>query len=292
MKKLTFAALALAALASCTPEETVPQKNQLMLASGITSRVVENTWEANDDIGVTMTNSSTNATIGTANTQFTTADGGTMGVFSSTTPMYFPTNVDKVDVRAYYPYSSTLENDVLELDMDDKTDLIIGYRDDVSSTSDPITLFFEHVLARVNVTISAGSGITASDLAGATLSLSGTYTRADFTISGYNKGNKSSTTHIDNYAGKEELKLTSTNLTSTGIVIPQDITSSLKVYIDLPAMGTTFVTDLTTTSFNASENHDYFITITREGAVLNGGTITPWGNDTDSSDNNGTATEL
>ncbi len=280
MKKiLLYTYIALAAI-GCTKAPDVSQSgdNVVNITSNITTRVANEQWETNDEIGVYMT-SSTLGDLG-ANVLYITADGS--GNFSSTTPLYYPAS-GEVDIFAYYPWVDGVDLTAYPIDSEAQVDLLIASRDDLTSSSTAVVLSFNHLLSKVSLSIEAGDGLETADLEGLVVKLSGISTTSDFNIL---DPTASSPTNSD-----DELKLTTiiakdsggtaiTNVSSSAIVIPQSLNGAT-LYFATKDYGT-FSATLSIEKFEVGKEYKYTATLNRDGVDLSKANIDSWNETTES----------
>lgn len=118
-----------------------------------------------------------------------TADGH--GGLSGGTAMYFPASGKKVDIYAFHTNATTLteafptsiEHSVAA---DQKggyvsSDLLYAARTGVKRSASAVDLTFYHLLAKVAVVLKPGTGMTATDLDGAVVTIENTRLKATFT---------------------------------------------------------------------------------------------------------------
>lgn len=289
MKKHLLTALALVALASCTKSESVEIEydDELKITSGIATRVVDQTWESGDAIGVYMTEKgSTTAYIGKANTQYSTTSDDTSADFSVVSPdapLYYPQS-GNVDIMAYYPYVSGVTVGAYPLDVTTQTpsksiDLMIATESDVVKSKDDVELTFDHKLSKVVITLAPAdnSGLTINDLKSMSVVLSGTIAKASYELNA---------TTIDfgtNSAAAITLPTAVVGTASaviTAIVIPQKATP--KFTFTLAGTDNYSVTASELTFVGGSE-HNYTIEITKTEAIIKGSTIAGWSDGADES---------
>lgn len=199
MRKQAFICVLLAAvlLPGCSEDgENTPQPTDgrvaLEATSGIrmNTRAYDNTWEAEDAIGIYMLDGG--ATDGDGNHKYTTAETAKTGSFTAAEgqTLYFPVNGDARDFTAYYPYRETLkEGNVYTVDVKNQTpqkdiDLMGAAKVTGKDKNDPKVAFvFTHKLVKLAITIKAdGTSLTDDDLAGTTVSLSNQQTAATYNV--------------------------------------------------------------------------------------------------------------
>jgi hypothetical protein len=132
-----------------------------------TTRAYDATWEDDDQIGVSVvTNSS--ATTG-SNVEYKVeaiAESGSVTFTAASTPITYG-DKNAVDFAAYYPYKNNLQDDgVINITSSD----ITSHRDYMfakgsgKSAKPNVAFRFSHVMSQVVLKISAGTGVSLSDL--------------------------------------------------------------------------------------------------------------------------------
>lgn len=173
---------ALLLLAGCSKDNGMetPESDgrvALQVTSGIETRAIGTAWEKGDAIGIYMLEAGTTDISEEAeNRRYSTADGTSTFATTAGQTIYFPIDGGTVDFRAYYPHRETLTDGVMALDVSSQTDLpaIDLMTAKVASTkaapldkNHPTVAFtFTHRLTKLELNITAGNGISASDLAG------------------------------------------------------------------------------------------------------------------------------
>lgn len=196
-KKLLWSAFLLLVLGACdkttqqvvdNDKQTVVRFTSVVEGNDIT-RAVGSSWAANDQIGVFMKQSGEvlgGAAIvgGGDNISYITKSGD--GNFQSNgTSLEYPSDGSAVDFIAYYPFQSTLDNYIYEVDVTDqskpeKIDLL--YADNLKNrthTSVTGNLQFYHQLSQLILNLSSSDN---TDLSNLTVSISGVKTKADFNL--------------------------------------------------------------------------------------------------------------
>lgn len=209
-RDMAAAVLLCAGLASCSQDD-IPGNPQgeplpggeypLMLTAsvdGIRSRAAgKDAWADGDEIGVRI------GTDGAAGCYKLNADGT---VKEAVTPVYWQ-NSASATVTAWWPYAN--KNGVY---ISDQSNGYAAY-DFLTATAEnqnyqtPVTLNFKHQMAKVKYTLQAGTGITADELATATVSVNGYY-RLSFsqgTLKPYSTGNSWITTYATSSTEGEAL---------------------------------------------------------------------------------------
>ncbi|MFI3316170.1 MAG: fimbrillin family protein [Rikenellaceae bacterium] len=168
MKRVILATLAVAAMVSCTKQESfegaTSAAQEMKFTSGIESRVDGNEWELGDKIGIVCIDDSA-MEVWAANIAYKADNGGSSTSFSvvDSDPIYFPSSSTfSLTVMVYYPYNEDLkESEYTTFDISDQSDLsAVDYMMDSATvtqddTDNPIAFTFEHKHTLVKFTITA-----------------------------------------------------------------------------------------------------------------------------------------
>ncbi|GHT23415.1 hypothetical protein AGMMS4957_14930 [Bacteroidia bacterium] len=136
----------------------------------------ETLWEIPDTIGVFMQNV-TQGTEYVVNSPYRVAAAGALGSFiSAGTPNYFPLSNDDFSFKAYYPYKNdatiTSITTPIQIDVSNQTqsatnriDVLYAANDNGGSyfhnfDSPPIPLTFSHIMSKLVVNVTRGTGVT------------------------------------------------------------------------------------------------------------------------------------
>lgn len=182
--------LAALVLTACNNEDNPVQEAPvaLQVTSGIQTRAVDNSWNKGDAIGIyAFETGTTNVADGYANVRYTTSTDGANGTFTPAgTTIYLPTDNTTRDFVAYYPQTpltdETYAVNVTNQGDQSAIDLMSADTKKASRFSPTVAFKFTHKLSKVEVTLQAGDGLTASDLAGLEVELTGQQTTAEFDV--------------------------------------------------------------------------------------------------------------
>lgn len=296
-------------LAGCSNDENLPGgENDNRVAIRVSSnidvtdgaskpgtRAVNDAWEANDAIGIFMLNGSTADTY--SNIAYTTATGN--GTFAPQgTTIYLPVDGSARDFLAYYPYQSSMSGSSYSIDLSNQTDqsaidfMSSEKENGTNSTvkgitkSTPTVKFrFHHRLCKLSLSIKAGTGLTAADLNGLTITLGGQKTTGTFdvltsdAVTATGDGNQSVT-----------LKTAADGQASEAILMPSDDFSGMALTFATTSSGTYKwnVSSAAATKFEAGKVYKFNITINKTGINVTA-TIEDWGVGNGESGENGSA---
>lgn len=303
MKYLSILA-ALALLASCTNSENAPgtgdseQPVPVSLSAGIApTRVVNDEWTAGDAIGLSLYAAGTTEPASPAVLNYrylATTTGATTGFSPATTQQtaYYPTTGAQVDLLAYYPYAATLNPDgTLPLDVSRQQSLPAIDLMSATATADKghpnVALRFSHRLTRLVFSISGKGSVSTASLAGATLTIRGMDTRADYNLhtdtyitvddadagaADDDAGNTSSTTAAsgDNNTSPQDISvpLNASGTQGNAIVLPRSAAAGVSFIITLTD-GSHFTAHLSDThELKAGTSNLFRITLSPESVSI------------------------
>lgn len=282
-KTLLPTLLAALMLTACSDEDNPTQEARvaLQVTSGIQTRAVGNSWNTGDAIGIyAFEEGTTNVADSYANVKYTTSTEGTNGVFSPAgTTIYLPTDNTTRDFVAYYP-QRTLTNDVYAVDVTDQSvqkdiDLMAADTKKASRFSPAVAFNFVHKLSKVQVALQAGDGLTAADLAGLTVALTGQQTAATFNV----KQPASAVTVTSTEAKTVSLLTAANGQSAEAIVLPSADYNGMSLEITLSDRLSVFTWALANsrnaTKFEAGKKYLYTITLNKTEIVVTS-TITDW----------------
>jgi hypothetical protein len=179
MKKLFLICLSLAVVVSCDKDsqnktiKTETTKIPITVAIGQLTKATETAFESGDKVGIYVVNEKSGASQTLASTGnyvdnmcFTYSDKWT-----PTTPIYWLDQTTKADFYCYYPYVATvtdvtaypisvLTDQSTETNVR-KSDFLYGTKKSVSPTEDPVSITLNHSMAKLNITLKAGTGAAA-----------------------------------------------------------------------------------------------------------------------------------
>lgn len=266
------------------PETPNAEAVQLRLTGNIAAitpatRVNGSGFETNDKVGVyvSATGSLTSSGNMLNNEAFTYSSG------NITAPEgkegYWGSSETKLSVWAYYPYTESISNNAaypFEVNADQSeavdfynSDFITAQAANLAPQAEAVNLTFNHSLSKISVTLEAGEGITAEELADAEKS---------FYISGLATSGTIDLATGTATAGEEKVQITplaSNDVNYEAIVYPQQGEVSFRLEMD----GDVFIYS-TQIDYAAAKQYDYTLTIdVREPQQmsLKTTTITPWG---------------
>ncbi|MBR8706016.1 BF2992 family fimbrillin-A clan protein [Bacteroides pyogenes] len=281
---LSMSALFALVLGGCTPNgddysEWNDGSRSVSFVSNIQSaksRAVDNTWEANDEIGISVKE---NGVLGEVVNKHYKADAtGKLSPVSEADAIYYPESGEKVDFVAYYPYKSTLSENKYMVDLADQSsqsaiDLLysMNAKQKDKTSTEPVQLVFKHQLAKILFNISKDASI--SSLAGLKVSISGMKTKASFSLS------DGTLTPDDNSVKNIETKVNADGTLAEAIILPVTALAGAKVLFSL-GEETKEWSIPETQSYQSGSKYTYTVTIKKSGGamsvVFGNATIEDW----------------
>lgn len=225
--------LSVFALLGCSqsPEDQLEGGDRVAINVGaqINTKVVDNRWNDNDVIGITMfKNGTTDLAEGNFKNKQYTIRAGSTSKFEPLTDdniIFFPKDGSQVDFMAYYPYNAAVANNyIMPIDVTDQTNLpnidfmaadpAQGY----SKASPNINLHFRHMLSKIiiNLQLQSSEPSEINRLRGSKVRILGMYTKGTYNLIGVDP-----TVVVDANSG-------------AALSFPTDITGSNAVGIVLP----------------------------------------------------------
>lgn len=286
MKSLhSLFALGIAALTvtACSNDDNLAQKNDGKVAVKVSStitRAYDAQWEKGDNIGLVMLDPATNKTIeGLASYKYSTANGdGSFQPASDDQIAYYPAGDGTVDLMAYYPYTASFGTDLMvPVSTADQSnlpaiDLMTSDRSTGHNNKNvSATLNFGHRLSKISILADKETSVMDVDLTGATLTLAGTATTAQWSLidGTLNEVGKAADINIPTAVN------TDGNLTATGIVIPTEAGKGVTFVIKTKD-GREFTAPIAeTTALESGKNNIFRIHLGYTGAKV-GVTIKDW----------------
>ncbi|WP_337560464.1 fimbrillin family protein [Phocaeicola plebeius] len=286
MEKKTFASMLFAAaftLTACTNDDIPAQDNRvaLQVTSGIQTRAYGNQWETADRIGIyAFTEGTTTVADGYANIPYITQTSDADVTFAPVgTTIYLPTNGDVRDIVAYYPHKQ-LSGDEYEVNVTDQSsqkdiDLMAAGTQTADRTDPTVEFSFVHKLSKIEITLQPGSGMTAADLAGLTVALTGQQTAGTFDVT-----QPASAVTVTTGTATPITLLTNTEGTfAEGIVLPSDDYTGMSLEITLADGESVFTWPLSNATksqkFEAGKKYLYTINVNKTEISVTA-TITDW----------------
>lgn len=297
-------------LAGCSNDENEPVDNwngEIRLTSGVTLQTRANTQAEqilNDEVVFVWADKATEPTATEyINAWLLTAKGS--GNFTGSS-QYYPTDGSKLDFYALHGhfdsmtqpsvFPMTLIHVVKDNQSDTNmqeyahSDLLYAVKKGVERSSNAVELTFYHMLSKVEVALKAGDGNP--DLTGATVTIEGTKTKADFTpdksatmTNQSDRANmvKLTTSDVNNAISIKIKTVTTTNFNSNSdygeaVVVPQTITKGtafIKVKLSNDAVFSYKIPDSSGLTLESGKKYTYKITVNQSGLTVTS-EIEPW----------------
>ncbi|MBR5802831.1 MAG: fimbrillin family protein [Bacteroidaceae bacterium] len=199
---------------------------EVRLSSQILTRVSNDQWEANDEIGIFMYEYGTQLSDASvydkaANSKYITTTTGELSPATKLDKMYYPLT-ENVNFIAYYPFGYT-DGYSIDLNVTHQNDpaaidfLYSNNLENVSATSSVQNLNFTHQLSKIVFDIKAGYGINAEELEGLTVTMHDVVTKATFSLI---DGSITPNTQKQNIT--IPTRTSENGICAEGIVIPQE----------------------------------------------------------------------
>ncbi|MEZ0450640.1 fimbrillin family protein [Sphingobacterium thalpophilum] len=285
VNQLLFLATAAAVTSACQkaplPEQDITKAVTFSstISNQVSTKAAGDKWEANDAIGVFMKAGSGLSNVLAGNKQYVTTNGdGNFSAGSATEEILYPSDGSSVDFIAYYPYQSTISNGIYPVDISDQTqqnkiDLLYANNvAGVNKNNPDAQLQFSHKLSKVNLTVTAGKGV--STLTGLTVTYNGFNTTASFDLA---TGTLTAAGNPAAISAKTVAAASSTM--AEAILLPVANVTNAKVEFKIGSETYTWTLP-STTSYEAGKKYTYNITLQEEAgnntAVVASGNITDW----------------
>jgi endonuclease G len=288
--KLFAAVLGLLVLASCGKDHEnggdnekqvilTPATFTATIAQHSQTRAVDTSWDANDKIGITGTSGEAVYT----NVPYITTEGnGNFAPVNDDNIVAF-TNDDAVNFTAYHPWKegATSVINVSTADQNNQKSFDYLFGTGTGNYNNPqVKLYFNHVMAKVVITLKAGAEVTYDELKAAVIKLDGIILDGTFNV---NTG----ATAIDQTKASETITLSaatthtersdSQTVEYVLILFPQQLGKSVDMTF---VSGTnTFVTTLTLPDNNTIQEKTQYtvnVTLNKTNAIVNGCEIADW----------------
>ncbi len=286
VNQLLFLATAAAAVTSSCQKAPVSEQEitkavtfSSTISNQVTTKAAGANWESNDAIGVFMKTGSGLSNVLASNKQYVTTKGdGNFNASSTTEEINYPADGSNVDFIAYYPYQTTITNNIYPVNVADQTqqnkiDLLYANNVTGANKNKPnAQLQFGHKLSKVELTVAAGTGV--SSLSGLTVTYNGFNTTANFDLA---------TGTLAAGANPAAIKAKTTAGTSStlaeAILLPVANVAGAKVEFKIGNETYTWTLPSSTT-YEAGKKYSYNITLQEQAgnnaAIVASGNITDW----------------
>ena len=283
MKKYFILAAAALAMVACSNDESennaVAQSDAIsftagMANDGVTRAAVDiqgAAFDANEDVKIEVTPSGGSMTSAIYTTATASEGKNTLSVKAGSTAFTWPAN-GTVAIKAFYPSTESSATTSFSVETNQstpanykKSDLM--YSNNITAqakTADAVGLTFNHVLTKIIVNLTAGTGVEASDITGCTVTLSAKKTA---TISNGIAGTASDDATITMGTGAN----------NAAIIVPQSYAANAN-FITVTTAGNHAKTFQLSAAkdFDAGKVYTYNLTVNMAEITLQSTTITNW----------------
>lgn len=215
-------ALSTLALMSCTNNDDHSDwygSEGIVFTTTIQSRISDNVWNANDEVGIYMMNAGSGIEAATAqNKKYIAQTNGSLTAASGN-GIYLPES-GSVDFIAYYPYTTNVSGNKIAINVSDQSnpaaiDLIYsnGTKGVEAATATNISLGFTHQLAKLTLNVTKDE--TIETLNGLKVNIKGITTEGEFNLA---DGTLAGTTGTNNK--DVAMYVDSQGTTATAIILP------------------------------------------------------------------------
>lgn len=231
----------------------------------IKTKAADNSWNANDAIGVFMKTGTGLTNVLSANKVYLTLGDGEFKPSNVEQTIYYPEDGKTVDFIAYYPFNQSLSGNNYAVNVSAQSNqaaidlLYANNAVGLSKSSTNANLVFSHQLSKVEFTVKNGTGV--ADLNGLSVSMTDLKTNADFDLATGNitpqsqKGAILTKTGVKNGATVAE-----------AILIPTTDETGIKVVFTLGVKTFTWALPAGT-KFEKGKKYSYEIELKGEGTV-------------------------
>lgn len=295
MKRINYLFLTATMLsfAACSNDEGTNNDNNLVEAriTASASRAIDDKWEA-DAIAVTVASSPvSNMKDMYKNVKYTTTSTGTTAEFvaEQNNSIYFQDADETVTFTAYGTYNDpNSEGDILFSTENQNTaetrkavDFIYASGVRASKSSPTVNFMFKHIMSRLVLKVTAGNGISASDITSGQYFLNGIELNGKFNA---NTGAAQAITSSANqnqqqYSLNDKVQITPNEAdkrTFTVICFPFDYSNKPLEFI-ATVNGQNYKLNLSL-NLEGGKNYTYNIKVNKTDVEISGSTIAPWTN--------------
>lgn len=294
MRQLGFLACSLLTLAACSsgnssdPLPSTGQESQKLpinINTSVDTRVIDNSFEKGDNIGLFVVNYKADGSAGTLKATGNHVDNMKYtynGTWTPASPTYWKDNTTHADFYLYYPYTGSI-GDVnampWNVNADQSTsakyksaDLLIGKATNVAPTETAVKIDAKHVMSQMVVSLKPGNGFTEESLGKAKISV---------------KINRLKTQATANLAtGKLTAKGNDADLTPLkeegynykALIIPQAVGEGKLITVNVDGRDYQLKKAANFTAFEAGKKHKFTVTLSKTSNGVNVN-ITKWEDD-------------
>lgn len=243
------------------------------------TRAVGNKWTAGDKVGVFMKvagdDLGTSASLNGENKLYTTDANGILSAGNADNALYYPSDESKsVDFIAYYPYVTSLTNNMYKVNVADQTrpaDIDLLYSDNATGFAKGTTgnpqLQFAHKLSQIVFNITKDATVPSLD--GLTVTFKGLNTTADFALADGT---------LANSATPADIRALVNGTNASAIVLPAASQTDVKVIFSLN--GKDFTADYPQSELVGGHKYVHKVTLSDQNGqptiTMDAATIEDW----------------
>lgn len=294
MRQLGFLACSLLTLAACSsgnssdPLPSTGQESQKLpinINTSVDTRVIDNSFEKGDNIGLFVVNYNADGSAGTLNATGNHVNNMKYtynGTWTPASPTYWKDNTTHADFYLYYPYTGSI-GDVnampWNVNADQSTsakyksaDLLIGKTTNVAPTETAVKIDAKHVMSQMVVSLKPGNGFTEESLGKAKISVKINRLKTQGTANLVTgkltaKGNDADLTPL-----KEE------GYNYKALIIPQSVGEGKLITVNVDGRDYQLKKAANFTAFEAGKKHKFTVTLSKTSNGVNVN-ITKWEDD-------------
>ena len=294
MKQLGFLACSLLTLAACSsgnssdPLPSTGQESQKLpinINTSVDTRVIDNSFEKGDNIGLFVVNYKADGSAGILKASGNHVDNMKYtynGTWTPASPTYWKDNTTHADFYLYYPYTGSI-GDVnampWNVNADQSTsakyksaDLLIGKTTNVAPTETAVKIDAKHVMSQMVVSLKPGNGFTEESLGKAKISVKINRLKTQATANLVTgkltaKGNDADLTPL-----KEE------GNNYKALIIPQAVGEGKLITVNVDGRDYQLKKAANFTAFEAGKKHKFTVTLSKTSNGVNVN-ITKWEDD-------------
>lgn len=294
MRQLGFLACSLLTLAACSsgnssdPLPSTGQESQKLpinINTSVDTRVIDNSFEKGDNIGLFVVNYNADGSAGTLKASGNHVNNMKYtynGTWTPASPTYWKDNTTHADFYLYYPYTGSI-GDVnampWNVNADQSTsakyksaDLLIGKTTNVAPTETAVKIDAKHVMSQMVVSLKPGNGFTEESLGKAKISVKINRLKTQATANLVTgkltaKGNDADLTPL-----KEE------GYNYKALIIPQAVGEGKLITVNVDGRDYQLKKAANFTAFEAGKKHKFTVTLSKTSNGVNVN-ITKWEDD-------------
>ena len=294
MKQLGFLACSLLTLAACSSggsSDPLPSPGQetrklpININTSVDTRVIDNSFEKGDNIGLFVVNYNADGSAVTLKTTGNHVDNMKYtynGTWTPASPTYWKDNKTHADFYLYYPYTTSIGDvnampwsinaDQSTIEKYKSADLLIGKTTNVAPTESAVKIDAKHVMSQMVVTLKPGNGFTSESLDKAKISV---------------KINRLKTQATANLVtGELTAKGDDTDLTPLkeegnnykALIIPQAVGEGVLITVNVDGKDYQLQKASNFAAFKAGKKHKFTVTLSKTSNGVNVN-ITKWEDD-------------